>query len=358
MTKTPLPEAAAVSPLSLVCLNAKGRFVKPGKDLDEFSDGEEISPEGLPEYLRGRIVVPEGTTDVFVWVHGWQNSHRDALTSARRLFSGINLLYRRQAARYPRLGPFQPAFLVVRWPSKSSFLPRGYREIRDRAAQMTEQGEAEFFLASLLGYLDRRNTRQGGPGSKTLAAAGGFYVHCLGHSFGGRFLTAAVNAAATPQAQTLSLLRRIGRGSHQVLGVTQASRFQFTVDSMLIFQMAAPSSGFALPLTALIRDAPFRGPLMTTFSAHDTANCFWHNTIEKEKAIGCLGVAEPHGAVTTIALAELAYDYGPEDFGKDIVNVDASAYFDESGPITGAHSDFYYEESVHLLLSLVNHVRG
>ena len=54
----------------------------------------------------------------------------------------------------------------------------------------------------------------------------------------------------------------------------------------------------------------------------------------------------------------MAYDYGPEDFGKDIVNVDASAYFDESGPITGAHSDFYYEESVHLLLSLVNHVRG
>jgi len=361
MTKTPLPDADAFNAFSLVCLNANGRFVKPGRDLDEFSDGDEITPDQLPNFLKERIVLPDGVTDVFIWVHGWNNTHQSALASARRLFNGIKLLAGRQPQRYPRLMPFVPAFVIVRWPSQSSMLEgeSGYKKIRDRAAQLTENGDAEFFLASLLGYLDQKNTRVGGHGSKTLAAAGGFYVHCLGHSFGGRFLTAAIKAAAAPQPRTLSLIERVRQNDRLVLSVTTPSKFAFTVDSMLVFQMAAPSAGFAPQLSTLVHDAPFRGPLVTTFSGSDTANCLWHNVAGDEQAIGCCGVVQPSQDVNTppLPLGDLSHDYAPEDFSTNIVNVDASAVFTGGNIVVGAHSDFFYEESIHLALSLVNYVR-
>jgi hypothetical protein len=358
MTKTPLPNANDFNAFSLVCLNSNGRFVRPGKDLDGFTDGEEIKPDQLPTFLKERIVLPEGVTDVFMWVHGWQNTHQEAIGSARRLFNGINLLAKRQPQRYPRLTPFVPAFLVVRWPSQSSFLPEGYKTIRDRATQLTEKGDAEFFLASLLGYLDQKNTRVGGQGSKTLAAAGGFYVHCLGHSFGGRFLTAAIKAAASPQPRTLSLMGSILSDDRLVLSVTSTNNFTFTVDSMLVFQMAAPSASFAPQLSTLIHDAPFRGPLVTTFSSSDKANCLWHKLIGDEQAIGCCGVRQPIQDVNTtpLLLADLSNNYAPKDFSTNIVNVDASAVFTDGNLMVGAHSDFFYEESIHLTLSLVNHV--
>jgi len=362
MSKTPLPNADDFNQFSLVCLNANGRFVRPGQDLDEFSDGAEITPDQLPNFLKERIVLPDGVTDVFIWVHGWNNTHQDAIGSARRLFNGIKLLADRQPQRYPRLTPFVPAFLLVRWPSQSSLLEgeEGYRKIRDRAAQLTENGDAEFFLASLLGYLDQKNTRLGGHGSKTLAAAGGFYVHCLGHSFGGRFLTAAIKAAAAPQPRTLSLMSSIGQGNRLVLSVTGPNKFAFTVDSMLVFQMAAPSASFAPQLSTLVHDAPFRGPLVTTFSSSDRANCLWHSVAGDERAIGCCGVLQPSQEVNTpiLPLGELSHDYTPQDFSTNIVNVDASAVFTDGNIVVGAHSDFFYEESIHLALSLVNDVHN
>lgn len=230
-----------------------------------------------------------------------------------------------------------------------------YRKIRDRATELTEEGEAEFFLASLLGYLDWKNDRVGGHGSKTLAAAAGFFVHCLGHSFGGRFLT-----AANPQSRTLSLMNSIGVGTRAVLSANAAAKFSFTVDSMLVFQMAAPSTRFEPQLTKLVHDAPFRGPLVTTFSIADTANCMWHKEAGDEQAIGCSGVKEPHQDVSTIPLANLTYNYTPQDFSTNIINVNASLVYTDgnglTGIVVGAHSDFFYEESIHLVLSLVNHV--
>lgn len=358
MNKTSLPFANEFENFSLLCMNEDGRFVKPADDLDEFIDGFEVEPNDLPDFFKENIVLPDGVTDVFVWVHGWQNTHESALTNARRLFNGITELAERELQRYSKISTFNPAFIVVRWPSQSSVLPSGYRKIRNRAMQLIEDGYAEFFLASLLGYLDQKNQRVGGQGSKTLAAAGGFYVHCIGHSFGGRFLTAAVKAAADPLPQTLSLMNSINPEGRLVLSAAAQDKFEFTVDSMLVFQMAAPSSGFSTHLSPLIHESPFRGPLVTTFSDSDTANCFWHTQIENEKAIGCCGVAEPQEDVSTIVLAELSYDYVPEDFSTNIVNVNASDAFNDTGPVTGAHSDYFYEESIHLLLSLVNHVYG
>src|SRR5207248_1813530 len=147
----PLADADAFDDFSLLCLNAAGRYVVPGKDLDSFEDGQEITPANLPGYLRSQVYLPDGVTDVFVWVHGWQNKHAWALGNARRLFNAIGQVRAARAAVYPKLSPFVPGFVMVRWPSLSSPLPRGYREVRDRAAALTEEGEAEFFLASLLG---------------------------------------------------------------------------------------------------------------------------------------------------------------------------------------------------------------
>jgi hypothetical protein len=233
----------------------------------------------------------------------------------------------------------------------------GYRKIRDRAAALTEEGDAEFFLASLLGYLDDNNNRIGGPGTRTLAARGGFFLHCVGHSFGGRFLTAAICAAAQPQSRTLMLLGDLSQDGRRVLSAASSARFQFTVDSALVLQMAAPRTQYARRLSAVAHQAPFRGPLVLTHSRHDRATGDWHRLAEGEPGIGYSGAGEPSCDVGSIPLRDLAHPYPAESFMKPIVNVQCSDAFTSGGLIEGAHSDFWYEESVHLLLSLVEHVR-
>ena len=338
---------------SVLYLSATGSFVEPGKDLDGLTDGVPVSPDTLPSFLKRRIVLPAGVTDVFVWVHGWQNDQPTGIANCRRMFKAILSGASSDASRYPALRPFRPAFVGVRWPSMSSAGRKGYKRIRDRAAALTDNGDAEFFLASLLGYLETQNVRSGGAGTRTLRARGGFYVHCLGHSFGGRFLTAAVRAAAEPTPRTLSLLDRAGSPARKVLGAAGAARFAFTVDSMLIFQMAAPSSGFAAQLRRLATDAPLLGPLVLTYSSEDRANCLWHRLTEGEPAIGCSGALEPSELIDEINFRGLADTYEAKDFKKPIVNVRASdAFVMKKGKFEGAHSDFWYEESIHLVLSL------
>jgi len=121
--------------------------------------------------------------------------------------------------------------------------------------------------------------------------------------------------------------------------------------------MAAPSSAFETQLSKLVdpQRSPFRSPLVATFSSSDRANCLWHWLAGNGRAIGCCGVKEPHDKVATIPLGDLGYDYKPQDFAREIVNVDASAVYTNGNFITGAHGDFFYEESIHLALSLANH---
>lgn len=360
MNLHPLAGGGSFQNFSLLCLNANGRYVEPRQELDEFRDGREILPDQLPAYLRQKIVLPQGVTDVFVWVHGWRNDHTSGLANARRLFQGIEKVWQARRGAYSQLDRFVPAFVAVRWPSLSNPLPSGYKAIRDRTTALTERGDAEFFLAALLGYLDQQNTRVGGPGSKTLAAQGGFFVHCLGHSFGGRFLTAAIRAAAAPQAQTLHLLEQVGWAGRKVLSATADTGFQFTVDSVLIFQMAAPRSSFGPHLTTLIHRAPLRGPVLLTYSSHDRANCVWHRWAEQgELGIGCSGAAQPAEDLGEMHLCDLNHIYTESDFAKRILNVQASSIFAHSGlRPEGAHSDFWYEESVHLALSLAGFVHA
>lgn len=358
MIRHALTDGKPFENFSTLYLNDRGRFFEPGNDLDGYGDRQEISLERLPHYLKRRIVLPLGVTDVFVWVHGWRNDYSVAIGNARRLFNGIITAYQARTSFYPNLAAFNPGFVAVHWPSVSSPLPSGYKRIRDRTTALTDEGEAEFFLASLLGYLEATNRREGGPGSRTLRAADGFCVHCLGHSFGGRFLTAAIRAAAEPQSpRTLSLLAETGSGMRKTLSAEGAStRFRFTVDSLLVFQMAAPTRGFGLELTRLMMDGPLRGPVVLTYSCYDRANCLWHRLIERgEAGVGCTGAAEPIGDIKRILLGDLDYTYSKSDFDARIVNVDASHLFNK-GRLSpeGAHSDFWYEETVHLILSLAN----
>ena len=346
---------------SFLVLNHRGRYLEPMADLREFSDALEIKPNDLPGFFQKFIVLPADVTDVFVWVHGWRNGIDEAVASARRLFASIVELARSRGRVYPLLSEFRPAFVAVHWPSMSRPGPIGYRRIRDRARKLTDEGEAEFFLASLLGYLEVKNARVEGIGSKVLRARGGFSVHCIGHSFGGRFLVAALRAAAAPKSpKTLGLMKDVGMASRRVLSAGTDERFEFTADSMMIFQMAAPAKSYSSELQLLVTSSPLSGPVVLTHSRKDRANCLWHRAAEwGQPGIGCRGAKEPSREIQAIRLKELDKSYSVKDFNSRIVNVDATWAFRKAWlRVEGAHSDFWYAESIHLLLSLVNLLRA
>jgi hypothetical protein len=170
----PLPDAfAAFNRFSFLCLNDQGQFLRV--PVGSSGIARPVPPGALPGFLRDKIVLRQGTTDVFVWVHGWQNDHARALGTARRLFGSLDAAIRRPGSAAAGI---VPSFVAVHWPSESWPTPKGYATIRDRAAKMTEEGDAEFFLASLLGYLEARNQRFG-QGRQLLKTAGGYYVQRL-----------------------------------------------------------------------------------------------------------------------------------------------------------------------------------
>ena len=331
------------SQFSMLYLDESGRFIDP----DGGSAGETrlIDADALPTFLKNSIALPEHVTDVFVWVHGWQNDEIRAVTTAKRLFANLKDWLAREHSRYPNLGKVVPGFVAVHWPSNSLPTFSGYAKIRDRAKRMTTEGEAEFFLASLLGYLDKGNKRN--LGRKVLIAKAGFYVHCLGHSFGGRFLTAAINAAATPTGRIRKILAAVRR----------ETRFDFNVDSLCVLQMAAGNRAFKTEFSALL-NGPLCGPVVLTYSEFDTALCTWHEISEAELGIGCTGAVEPCDRIGSTRMRPDDTSYGNNDFTMDITNVDASQYYKGGGWIGGAHSDFWHTETLHLIASVVEQVRS
>jgi len=222
-----------------------------GRFIDQYRGREPVSWPDLSSFLDQAIVIPPDVTDIFVWVHGWRN---DKITKAAGLadqvFRPAERLYQAQPERYPALRHFSPAYILVNWPSSSGPTYWGYKRVRDRAHAMTEHGHASRVLAFLLGYLDRR--RGGVAASNVLRLPGGQYLHCVGHSFGGRFLAQAVIDAANPDTAMLPLL-------------PVNPHYQFTVDNLLVFQMAAPPDIFGGRFGPLLEDAPLQGPVCLTF---------------------------------------------------------------------------------------------
>lgn len=334
-------DGASFSSFAMLYLDETGRFIDVGApDCDE---ARLVEADELERFLKRSIALPAGVTDVFVWVHGWQNDELRAVSTAKRIFANLADWFAREQARYPRLGTIVPGFIAVHWPSNSLPTLSGYKKIRDRAKHMTTQGEAEFFLASLLGYLDLGNRRSSE--RKVLRAKNGFYVHCLGHSFGGRFLAAAIKAAASPVARDRKIL-----AAHRETGSA------FNVDSLCVLQMAAGAKAFGSEFEALL-NGPICGPIALTNSTSDKALCSWHSLSEGEPGIGCSGAVEPRERIGSISLQAVDSPYPDSAFSKDITNVNAAEYFTGGGWIEGAHSQFWRTETMHLIASLVEQVR-
>ena len=220
--------------------------------------------------------------------------------------------------------------------------PGGYTKIRNRAKAMTTGGQAEFFLASLLGYLDKDNDR--GDDRKVLVAKGGYYLHCLGHSFGGRFLAAAIQYAAKPEAQK----RKVLAAAHRETG------FDYNVNSLCVMQMAAGRTAFANDFNSLLK-GPLCGPVVLTFSDSDNALCRFHPAIEGEQGIGCHGATEPHDRIGSVRLRPVSESYGPDDFARtSLMSMPASI---RRRPVDRGRPSEFGTGTMHLIVSLVEQVK-
>ncbi|WP_309248573.1 hypothetical protein [Streptomyces sp. MNP-20] len=314
-----------------------------------------VPPPGLLDHFAARLTPPSWATDVVVYVHGWQTSR----TSSRQAVGELLGLAGRQLARrpelYPRLGGaggprrgaaagrgFAPWPVLVRWPSRSLPSLGGYRRVRDRAHAMSTAGHAADVIGQLLGYLD---ARRGDPhAAPVLAGRGGQYLHLVGHSFGCRFLCEAVQWAAGAPGGTLGWSTPAPPGR------------PFTVDSMLLFQMAAPRDAFAETFTELA-GAPLRGPVVATYAQGDRATGFWHLRAEKRTGIGHAGIGTAPAPVSGIRMRGTDDGYPHAALDHRFVSVDASHVFVRGRGPAGAHSDHLRPESAHLLLSLADHSR-
>jgi esterase/lipase superfamily enzyme len=313
------PERKRFNAFDLVELDTDGMLTR---------HGSRVHTADLAQHIPALIRTPPATTDIFVYVHGWRNTTEQALDGARALFGGIVERAAERAGQYPGLHRFQPYFVIVRWPSESDVLPDGYRRIRDRAHAMTSTGHAAHVLGALLGYVDAKRERPIGPG--TMQTADGQYLHCIAHSFGGRMLAEAITwAAAPPEPPTM--------------GWPWPSTHPFTVDTLVVFQMAAPPDVFTTHFTSLVDgDAPITGPVVLTRSTHDRALADWHRIPEGVAGIGAIGATDR----PSITLHRVDEPYARADFGR-VTNVDASWRF-------SGHSDIWHPESMHLVLSLAS----
>ncbi|MFD2418303.1 alpha/beta hydrolase [Amycolatopsis pigmentata] len=316
-------------------------------DLDSNGDltdeGKAVPPAAVPGFLAERLHVPDTATDIVVFVHGWQNNRHTAEKRAGRFFTLLEETYRAQRERYPAIGAWSGHYVIVRWPSTSSPFLRGYRRIRDRAHAMTTTGRAAEVLAQLLGYLNETRRLPAGP--PTLRTSAGQYLHCVGHSFGGRFVVEAVQAAADRPT---------------VLGWHRADpRYPYTVDTLLVFQMAASPDIFAGRFERILHSAPINGPVVLTRSTADRATGLWHRLAEGTPGIGHAGARVPAEHIGEVDLRAPGALYRHDELDHRIVNVDAGRVYRRGrwwNP-AGAHSDIAHAESAHLLLSLADLAR-
>ena len=332
---------------ALIELDEQGRLTAP-------DSGQPIPVPRVAEHLARHLTVPASATDIHVWVHGWRTPPHQATRTAGRLLEQAVKLYEAAPDRYPGLkSGYRPWCVVVRWPSSSRPGLKGYREIRDRAHAMSAegQGHAPYVIGHLLGYLNTERTDPAG--AEVLANRNGQYLHLMGHSFGGRFLCEAVQRAAEQPP---------------VLGWSTPydPRRPFTVDSMLIFQMAAPRDVFLRRFDALFPTdehpgAPLRGPLALTHSRWDRATGFWHLRAEKAPGIGHSGAGAAPVLPFPTRLLPTDAVYPQRALDHRLVNIDADWRYRGSRRTrlhpSGAHSDFLHPESAHLLLTLAERSR-
>src|SRR5262249_14209959 len=119
-------DGANFSKFVMLYLDETGRFIDVGDpDRDE---ARLVQADELERFLKRTIALPKGVTDVFVWVHGWQNDELRAGSTAKRMFANLADWFAREPARYPRLGTVVPGFVAVHWPSSSLPTLSGYKK--------------------------------------------------------------------------------------------------------------------------------------------------------------------------------------------------------------------------------------
>jgi hypothetical protein len=78
-------DGADFSQFSMLYLDESGRFIDP--EGESTGETRLIAADELPVFLKRSIALPDHVTDIFVWVHGWQNDELRAVATAKRLFA-------------------------------------------------------------------------------------------------------------------------------------------------------------------------------------------------------------------------------------------------------------------------------
>jgi hypothetical protein len=326
--------------VTLFDLNAEGMLLHP-------RSGIPLTAQQVPIQLERHLRLDADTSDIFLYVHGWRTKPDAAADAASRLFQLVDQVRGKQAHHYPRLNPFRPKYICIRWDALSRPTPNGYRTVRDRAAAMSESGHAARVLAAILGYYNQQR-RLPVPGPSSLQTAEGQYLHAVGHSFGGRFLAHAITQAST----------KLPAGPDTLAWNFRSEQYPWTLDSFTVFQMALPHDAFAhAPYNRVLHDNVLNAPVAMTFSPHDRALGRWHRITEDGKdGIGYAGATAPTDQLRTLHLHSISETY--EFPAVRLLNIDASdRYRSSAARIEGAHSDYFHAESAHLLLSLANQAR-
>ncbi|MGQ4344030.1 hypothetical protein [Streptomyces sp. SAS_275] len=328
-------------PVDLIDMDTEGQLLHP-------DSRKPIPRDAVPGFLEDHLRLREETTDIFFHVHGWRTSPDQAEAKAHRLFGLVDTMMAQQAHAYPRLHGFRPQYVAVRWPSAKNLLPLDYYTIRDRTEAMSESGQVPRLLATILGYFNTHRELPE-PGPDVFAGAYGQYLHCIGHSFGSRFLLRGI----------LEATERLTMGGPDTLGWNwHDPAYPWTLDSLTLFQAALPADAFGQqPFNAILEANVLNAPVVMTYSPSDTALGAYHRLSEKQVGIGHSGAIAPAEAIANLPLHEIGTSYS---FASDkrLINVDASHLFLRGMRLAGgAHSDFYHPESAHLLLCLANAAR-
>ncbi|MGW5065982.1 hypothetical protein ACWEQJ_07655 [Streptomyces cyaneofuscatus] len=338
--------ASADTDIVTVDLDEKGRPLDP-------ETGGQLPGQYLRAYFEDALRPPATATDLLVYVHGWQTPPASALRAALKMERMAQERVRTDGSLYPRLARngFRPWTVLVRWPSSSL----RYGRIRDRAHTMGDHhagGHAAHVIGRLLGYL---NTVRPDPArSDALATDAGQYLHLVGHSFGCRLLCEAAQWAA--QATLDTTLGWTATGEHPDR--------PFSVDSMLLLQMAASRDAFVDLFPSLVvagpgPQAPLGGPVVATHSRYDRATGVWHLLREGRGAIGHSGIGRAPAPVSRIPMMPVGTAYPRSVLDHRFVGVDASRFYVRGRRLNpaGAHSDHLRPETAHLLASLAEHSR-
>ncbi|MER5754914.1 hypothetical protein [Streptomyces sp. NPDC002088] len=322
--------------MATVTLDGDGRLLE-----DTATGPRPVPADRLLDHFAEELTPPDWATDLVVYAHGWRTDAESARAMADGLLTLAAVQYEQHREVYPELPEWQPWTVVVCWPSLTRRTPGAYRRVRDSAHILSTRGHAARVVGRLLGYLD---SRRGDPAAPpVLANRDGQYLHLVGHSFGCRVLCEAVQwAADEPVTLGWSTPRPPDR--------------PFTVDSMLLFQMAAPRDAFTGLFTALA-EAPLHGPVVATYSRHDLATGIWHWGAEQRVGVGRAGIGATPSPVSGIRMRGVADPYPHTDLDHRFVSVDAGDVFVDRRGWSGAHSDHVRPESAHLLLSLADHSR-